>query len=310
MPCIRNFFGTAHAKGEQDSAGGLVKAAVRRACFNESNKKYFNQLVDVEAVYDFCIAELTGPPSSRAASHDARKTLNRMFFHLVEAKDVNRTDREKVKTLKGSQKLHAVRNCGSVPNKIEVRERSCYGPCCFPGNEVANAECSNKGFVDSWVEKELTVEVRAQGEKDDQNEDTDDDEDVDDEDDEQRLCDAVNEGEVFAINATTQENGERFTLILATSRVKTLDQDNANWDLVKGEEVIEGIMLECAEDHDEYSFRADEKAVVMCRSYEVACHPVHLSKTRLRAGGIIYSLDAEERSRVLTAVEDNNGCHL
>ena len=90
MPCIRNFFGTAHAKGEQDSAGGLVKAAVRRACFNESNKKYFNQLVDVEAVYDFCIAELTGPPSSRAASHDARKTLNRMFFHLVKAKDDRR----------------------------------------------------------------------------------------------------------------------------------------------------------------------------------------------------------------------------
>jgi hypothetical protein len=104
VPCCRNFFATAHAKGEQDSAGGIVKTACRRACFNKQSP-WYNIIIDIESMYEFCNAELTGPPSTRSGSRDARKTLNRMFFHLVRAGDVKREGRPQVKTLKGKQQL-------------------------------------------------------------------------------------------------------------------------------------------------------------------------------------------------------------
>ena len=107
VPCCRNFFATAHAKGEQDSAGGLVKTACRRACFNKQSP-WYNRIVDVDSMYEFCNAELTGPPSTRSGSRDARKTLNRMFFHLVKAGDVKREGRPQVKTLKGKQNLRTL----------------------------------------------------------------------------------------------------------------------------------------------------------------------------------------------------------
>lgn len=298
--CCRNFFGTAHAKGEQDSAGGVVKAAVRRACFNKANQKYYNKLTDLEAVYEFCETELTGPPSTRSAARDSRKTLNRMFFHLVREEDVSRKGRPQVKTLKGSQRLHAVRNRGTDVCDIEVKERGCYCLRCFPGNEDPNAVCANKGFADPWLNKRLEYKTTDALEQEHEKEEGEEEEAA------QSLSDAVNEGEVFAVAGTIEE-GESFSLILATSRVKTLDQDMASWEgelTGRGEKAIEGLLLECA-DEDETEFHVNEDlGVVTARSYEVICSPVHLRTTK-SGETTIYSLEDDERARVMAAVDSN-----
>ena len=128
--------------------------------------------------------------------------------------------------------------------------------------------CSNTPYVDPWVTKRLQRKETTGGERQEEEEEKDDSDDSDSDEGEKEggdsnrgLGDAVNEGELFAVHAATPD-GESFTLIMATSGLKVLDQDVTGWDgetYSKGEEVIEGYLMECADEDDKY--RVDEEQV-------------------------------------------------
>ncbi|KAK3273400.1 hypothetical protein CYMTET_18364 [Cymbomonas tetramitiformis] len=80
VPCQRNFFETAHAKGEQDGAGAHVKHAAAVAVISEGDKWYarINCAADLHA---FCCERLSRRADSSYAK--ARASFNQRFFYLV-----------------------------------------------------------------------------------------------------------------------------------------------------------------------------------------------------------------------------------
>lgn len=150
MPRCRNFFATAHAKGEQDSAGGLVKSACRKACFDPKNSKFYSKILDVVCMFNFCVNHLGELASSGSKSHDSRKTLNKMWFSLV-SEEANSRNRPEMKTIKANRKSTQSNAAAMAPSlNIENRMRGCYCERCYPSNERPAVRCTNARFVDSW----------------------------------------------------------------------------------------------------------------------------------------------------------------
>ena len=80
VPCQRNFFETAHAKGEQDGAGAHVKHAAAAAVISEGDKWYAKILCAAD-LYAFCCERLSRRADTSYAK--ARASFNQRFFYLV-----------------------------------------------------------------------------------------------------------------------------------------------------------------------------------------------------------------------------------
>ncbi len=124
----RNNYETAHARGLQDAAGGLIKreadmAVIRGKVILQSAKDF----------YDFCVENLTIPKSGKT---------RRRIFRYVDQIDRNRGRR--FKPVPGIQQHRFVASMGNT-GKVVVGKLSCYS-CdeCLKGNYL---KCQNSEYT-------------------------------------------------------------------------------------------------------------------------------------------------------------------
>ncbi len=174
----RDYYPTAHAKGPQDAAGGLVKRMADMAVIRR--QAVIQNALDLQ---QFCIENLSQP---REGSR-----VHRRYFHVVTAEEIPPKGCDvPVGPLKGIQSLHQISSVGQ-PGTVETRKLCCY-TCdnCFEGRY---SECTNDDICGPVKRVTLTS-----------NEDTT--EDVDEE--EFSIAEAVKEKDVVQIRRHTDNNTE------------------------------------------------------------------------------------------------------
>ncbi|KAK3283296.1 hypothetical protein CYMTET_8999 [Cymbomonas tetramitiformis] len=170
VPCQRNFFETAHAKGEQDAAGAHVKHAAATAVISEGDEFYAN-INCAPDLHRFCVARLSRPaPTTYMKS---KVTFNARHFYLVpesplheEPGGMRAVDRtgEAYQSVDGTLRMHSVR-AGVGEGRLLFRDRSCYCAHCYAQctHPVPDSSrCLEKSHVDSWREVELRAASGAE----------------------------------------------------------------------------------------------------------------------------------------------------
>ena len=134
----RNFFGTAHAKGPQDAAGGRIKLHCDLGCIKKGVK-----IQSARDAYNYLQETFTSPTTS--GTKKAPVKLKRRIFKYEEK--VNGSQRfAKTITTEKVRKLHAIRSCGES-GTLYVRELSCYCTSCM---DMKYDECLQKEWVPAW----------------------------------------------------------------------------------------------------------------------------------------------------------------
>ncbi len=157
----RNYFKTAHAKGPQDAAGGLIKRMADMAVIRGQAV-----IQNAQDLYDFCVKNLTQPrPGSK---------VYRRYFHVVTADDIYpKGCSVPVGPLKGIRSLHRISSCDQ-PGTVMTRSLSCYS-CdnCIEGNysNCQNEEiCGPVKKVKLEVTSDKTQEIQEEEEGEEEEE--------------------------------------------------------------------------------------------------------------------------------------------
>ncbi len=130
----RNYFGTAHAKGQKDAGGGRIKLHCDMGCLRKGIK-----IQSAKDAYDYLQETFTKPTSKGPVK------LKRRVFKYVE--NVTGSQRfAKTITTEKVRKIHAIRSCGQN-GTLYVRELSCY---CVACTEMRYDECLQKQWVPPW----------------------------------------------------------------------------------------------------------------------------------------------------------------
>ncbi len=136
-PTLRHYYETAHAKGEQDSAGAHVKQKCAMAVIRQEAV-----IRNARDMYNYLQQNFT--QSTRTNSEVKR----RVFFYIEG--DITRKGRA-FQPVPENRKIHSIQSQGN--GKLLIRKRSCYCDHCIV-KDYDN--CTNKDMVDSWVEHEMT----------------------------------------------------------------------------------------------------------------------------------------------------------
>lgn len=122
----RAYFGSRHGKSPCDGIGGTVKKAAK-----DYVRTRRGVIRDAKEMFDFAVSNLTSPQRS---------------FIYVSTSDIKLTRKLSIhpKTIKGTQKIHSIKNGSS--GILFSRKLSCFCKNCLLGEEG----CSNSSFVDEW----------------------------------------------------------------------------------------------------------------------------------------------------------------
>jgi len=148
---IRNFFGSRHGKGPCDLAGGIVKSAVRRAV--NARKAIIR---NAKEMYEYCKDHLAVPAGG--SSGCSGKHMRRSFFY-VQSSSIKRGNEEdlKVKTVKGTRKIHSVSNIPGKSSKILVRNLTCLCQSCTNDEGPCKNESRVAEFIEVAIQKGDTL---------------------------------------------------------------------------------------------------------------------------------------------------------
>jgi len=296
VPCQRNFFETAHAKGEQDGAGAHVKHAAAVAVISEGDKWYAKILCAAD-LYAFCCERLSRRADTSYAK--ARASFNQRFFYLVPEdalheepggrQAVDHTVSAAYQSVDGTQRLHSVRG-GSAEGTLMVRERTCYCVHCYaecvrpdPGSDG----CLERSHVDAWRDVELRpatgadavrirnmVEEYAAG-----------------------VSVAVRRGAIMAVKKDPADSSHAYYLVKALSAVTEVGgrarRDDYGQTFAPGDSVISGRYFEWADQNvrDAYSLDTSKKCIIPCEAV-LACD------VRLHKRGDRYQIPPREHERL------------
>jgi hypothetical protein len=141
----RNYFETSHGKNVCDGLGAIVKNSCYQAVI--SSRKVIGNAQDV---YDHCEQKLT----TVKADEDER-TISKRQFILVSGIKRDRPETQ-VDTMKGTRKIHAVRNTGH-DYKLQTRKLSCYCLNCSDNS----GECNHVDYCHEWEDQTLKLTKEA-----------------------------------------------------------------------------------------------------------------------------------------------------
>lgn len=216
---IRNNFGTAHAKGQQDAAGGRIKLHLDMACVR--GKARIQSALDA---YNYLQETFTEPKCQ-----DTK--MKRRIFKYQETIQGSQRFAKPITTEK-VRKIHCIRSCGEA-GKLYVRELSCYCDGCVVGKYD---ECTNKEWVMPWRELKIKQEDKNATVSSDTQEEV-----------EERVegpLDMVKEGDDIAITYADQiTNGEVGMFNITEPKPTSLQTDtNDPWGnpIPMGNEVLQG----------------------------------------------------------------------
>lgn len=148
LSLTRNFFETSHGKSVCDGLGAIVKNSCFRAVLSEKTV-----ISDSKSLFCFCKANLEHDVKASGSQEYSK----RQFVFVDKDQVIRNRPEAEAKTLKGTQKLHAVRNTGK-PKNILIRNLSCYCQNCIVGNDRC---CLNKEHVESWSKKVIQFNADA-----------------------------------------------------------------------------------------------------------------------------------------------------
>ena len=161
----RGFFGSRHGKGPSDGISAIVKQSCYRAV-----KSSTATIQCAKDMYNFLCQEMPlerptcrNHPSKCTPDHASNCTPDKCYRKYFLITDIPRNDADTdLLTIKGTRKVHSVRNCGS-PGSIRIRNLSCFCPSCL--EDTGNTKCENSNYVDSWKEQGVLKRKHASGNK-------------------------------------------------------------------------------------------------------------------------------------------------
>lgn len=300
VPCQRNFFETAHAKGEQDAAGAHVKHAAATAVISEADK-WYAKILDAKDLYNFCLDRLTRRADCSFAK--ARASFNARFFYFVPEdplheeegglRAVDRSATPSFRSVDGTQRMHSVR-AGVGEGQLLFRDRTCYCTHCYAqcALPIPSSEgCLESLRVDAWRDVVLRLEGGEQGNP------------------AQLLVDTyglglsleVRRGSTFAVRRAPGDNAHLYYLVKALSTSKQVGWEGATDDygVVHGSEawVISGRYYEWKDELERDGYTLDTTRKCLVPSEAVVCSDVCL----IRRGGA-YHISDREHQRLLALV--------
>ncbi|KAK3242956.1 hypothetical protein CYMTET_47384 [Cymbomonas tetramitiformis] len=297
IPCQRNFFETAHAKGEQDGAGAHVKHAAAVAVISEGDK-WYGKILCAADLYAFCVERLrTRADTSYTKS---RAAFNQRFLYLVPEdatkevagglSAVDHTARIAYKSLERTLQLHSVRS--GVEGKLLVRDRTCYCVSCYAecvSSMPTSENCLESSHVDLWREVELTPATGADAAR------------VRElvEEYASDVSVAVRRGCIIAVHRDPADRTHAYYLVKALSAVTEVGprgrRDDYGQYFAPGEFVVSGRYFEWedADVRDDYILDTSKKCLISCEA-------VRATDVRLVKRGDVYKMPAAEHERVLS----------
>ena len=297
IPCQRNFFETAHAKGEQDGAGAHVKHAAAVAVISEGDKWYAKILCAAD-LYAFCCERLSHRADTTRLTQ--RSSFNKRFFYLVPEdalhevegglRAVDHTNGAAYQSVDGTQRMHSVR-AGSVEGSLMVRDRSCYCAHCYDQCVQAvpdSAGCLERSHVDAWREVDLrpathadAVRIRSMVENYAAG-----------------VSVAVRRGFIMAVKKDPGDRTHAYYLVKALSAVTEVGtrgrRDDYGQIFAPGDPVISGRYFEWSDPvvRDDYILDTSKKCLIPCEA-------VLATDVRLCKRGDAYLMPAREHERLL-----------
>ena len=134
-PYQSNYFCSQHGKGPSDGVAGRCTQHLALA----KKKGTALEVEDAESMVEFfrrSMGTVGRPEASGVCVHKRR--------HFLVVNDISRDEStDEATTIKGTQKLHCIRNTG-VPGVVEVRENSCFCEHCKDG---VGLECEQSSHV-------------------------------------------------------------------------------------------------------------------------------------------------------------------
>ena len=130
-----HFYGTRHGKGASDGEGAVIKSKASKAVMAGTVV-----ISNAEGLYSFTKDNLTKSPPEGQCCQPFRRTA---FY--IPASEVDRERVRIMRTVKGTRRIHAVKNIeGGV---IGARNLSCFCDHCLKGE---GARCKNAAYVMKW----------------------------------------------------------------------------------------------------------------------------------------------------------------
>ena len=138
-PYQSNYFCSQHGKGPSDGVAGRCTQLLAQA----KKKGTALDVEDAASMIDFFQREVH---SVGGPENDGMCVHKRRHFYVVN--DIRRDmTTESAMTIKGTQKIHCIRNTG-VPGVVEVRQNSCFCAHCTHGNEM---QCDQTSHVHKFL---------------------------------------------------------------------------------------------------------------------------------------------------------------
>ena len=134
----REYFETAHAKGEQDSGGAHVKQKCAMAVIRQEAT-----IGCARDMYEYLSQNFTQPMRSDS------EVKRRVFFYIEG--NIPRKGRE-FQPVPENRQIHSIVSNGD--GKLLIRKRSCYCDNCLTQNYE---HCLNKNIVDKFTEHEMSL---------------------------------------------------------------------------------------------------------------------------------------------------------
>jgi hypothetical protein len=297
VDCVRNYFGTSHARGQQDAAGGLAKAHLRRQVFLTGGP--FVNKIFCAAEAHACLSTTFTKSAERAPtqkSRQQRSQTNERITHLLPEfgpGSINRSIPSKYKTVDRTQKMHSVA-CVGTTAVVDVREVSCYCEKHYFKNENPEATCSRSAHVDDWRREQLVpgtesterVTRSLQAEYN------------------MAEAESIKEGQYIAVNCGTESAEHDYFLVQVVNPVHQLTSPQTDeYDVphVAGGLVVRGHYLELVEEGSE-EYLVDRDRMCLVYTHLILLHPVEVHTKLNGKGNPVLYLSNREHARILASL--------
>ncbi|KAK3274177.1 hypothetical protein CYMTET_17622 [Cymbomonas tetramitiformis] len=292
IPCQRNLFETAHARGEQDAMGVIVKHEASLAVMAAPDK-WYGGITCARHLWEFCIERLQDPKDT---TWSRGSQFCKRFFFLVEKGDVDESG-PVFDTVDRTLRLHSVRAGVGLLVGLK-RDRQCYCEYCYAQCERAHpdsAGCHYKSHVDEWVPFTLTVKEATQARQT-----------------RRQAAEAAHEmgvmvarGSIFA-RPSGGDDLHSYYLVKALGGVQVVEDPAGMKDdyyspagegvyATCGEYVVEGRFLEWRDEETCTEYFVDTSKKCLTYSHHIACVDVIMTKRRIGRKDYYHLSDAEHQ---------------
>ena len=292
IPCQRNLFETAHARGEQDAMGVIVKHEASLAVMSTPDK-WYGGITCARHLWQFCVERLQ---HSKDTAWNRGSQFSKRFFFLVEKGDVDESG-PVFDTVDRTLRLHSVRAGVGLLVGLK-RDRQCYCEYCYAQCERAHPDstgCHYKSHVDEWVPFTLTVKEATQARQT-----------------RRQVAEAAHEmgvmvarGSIFARPSGGDEL-HPYYLVKALGGVQVVEDVAGMKDdyyspagegvyATCGEYVVEGRFLEWRDEETCTEYFVDTSKKCLTYSHHIACVDVIMTKRRIGKKDYYHLSDAEHQ---------------